>query len=149
MGRHWEDARKYGFVSAGGGKWYSQTLNQLSEGNRIWVNIPGTGYVGVGEVEETAIIAKDFKVQLDNKMIPIVNAPLKLDEKDREGFLKKYASDEEKAEYFVRVKWIKSVPIAQAVKQIGFFGNQNSVCKPKVSSWLFTVDTLKKKWGIN
>ena len=81
-------------------------------------------------------------------MVPILNAPLELNEKDKEGFLKKYANNEERAEYFVRVKWIKDVPIRQAVKQMGFFGNQNSVCKPKVASWLFTVDTLKKKWGI-
>ena len=148
MGRHWEDARQFGFFSAGGGRWYSQTLNQLSKGDRIWANIPGSGYVGVGEVEEPAIIAKDFKVKVENTMVPIVDAPLKLKEKEIEGFLKKYASDEERAEYFVRVKWIKSVPVAQAVKQMGFFGNQNSVCKPKVASWLFTIDTLKKKWGI-
>jgi len=148
MGRHWEDAMKYGFISAGGGRWYSTTLNQLSKGDRVWVNIPHTGYVGVAIVEEPAIITKHFRVQVNNKLIPIVDAPLKLSEKEREGFLKKYASDEERAEYFVRVKWIKSVPIAQAVKQIGFFGNQNSVCKPKASSWLFTVDTLKKKWGV-
>lgn len=149
MGRHWEDARRYGFISAGGGRWYNRTLEQLSEGARVWVNIPKTGYVGVGIVEETATIAKDFTVKVNNRMIPIVDAPLELNEKEREGFLKKYANDEEKAEYFVRVKWIKNVPLNQAVKQLGFFGNQNSVCKPKVSDWIFTVDTLKKKWGVD
>lgn len=149
MGRHWEDARRYGFISSGGGRWYSQTLKQLSEGARVWVNIPRTGYVGVGIVEETATIAKDFTVKINNRMIPIVDAPLELNEKEREGFLKKYANDEEKAEYFVRVRWIKNVPLNQAVKQLGFFGNQNSVCKPKVSGWIFTVDTLKKIWGVN
>jgi len=149
MGRHWEDARKYGFISAGGGRWYSQTLNQLSEEDRIWVNIPRKGYVGVGIVEEPAVIAKDFKVKVENRMIPIIDAPLKLNERDREGFLKRYADNEEKAEYFVRVEWIKTYPITQAVKQMGFFGNQNSVCKPKVSAWIFTIDTLKKKWGVS
>lgn len=149
LGRHWEDARKYGFISAGGGKWYSQTLNQLSEGDRIWVNIPGKGYVGVGTVEEPAVIAKDFKVKVVNRMIPIINAPLELNEKDKKGFLKRYADNEEQAEYFVRVEWIKTYPITQAVKQMGFFGNQNIVCKPKVSAWIFTVDTLKKKWGVS
>lgn len=29
--RDWEDARKHGFISAGGGSWYSNTLNMLSE----------------------------------------------------------------------------------------------------------------------
>ncbi|MEZ5521990.1 MAG: hypothetical protein R3F08_11030 [Dokdonella sp.] len=40
--RSWEDARKYGFISAGGGRWYSQTLRMLSPGDRVWVNIPKT-----------------------------------------------------------------------------------------------------------
>ena len=48
--RMWEDARKYGFISAGGGSWYSQTLKLLSPGDRVWVNIPKSGYVGVGKV---------------------------------------------------------------------------------------------------
>lgn len=149
MGRHWEDARRYGFVSAGGGKWYSQTLNQLSEGDRIWVNIPGTGYVGVGIVEEAAVVAKDFRVQVEGRAVPITDAPLKLNKTETEGFLRKNAADAEKAEYFVRVNWIKTFPVSQAVKQIGFFGNQNSVCRPRVSAWLYTVDTLKQKRGVS
>ena len=149
MGRHWEDARKYGFIGAGGGRWYSKTLNQLSKGARIWVNIPQTGYVGVGIVEEPAVMAKDFEVKTDKGELPITEAPLKLDEKTKADYLKKLADDEERAEYFVRVKWLHSFPIKQAVSELGFFGNQNSVCKPRSSKWLFTVDTLKKKWGVD
>ena len=149
MGRHWDDARKYGFIGAGGGRWYSQTLNQLSKGDRVWVNIPQTGYVGVGIVEEPAVMAKDFKVTTESGELPITEAPLKLDEKIKEDYLKKLADDEERAEYFVRVKWQRSFPIKQAVSELGFFGNQNSVCKPRSSKWLFTIDTLKKKWDVD
>ena len=38
--RSWKDASKYGFVSAGGGSWYTNTLSNLEIGSRIWVNIP-------------------------------------------------------------------------------------------------------------
>jgi len=148
MGRHWEDARKYGFISAGGGRWYSKTLNQLSKGDRIWVNIPQTGYVGVGVVEEPAVMAKDFMVKTENGELPITEAPLKLDEQTKKDYLRKFADDEEKAEYFVKVNWVYNSPIKQAVSELGFFGNQNSVCKPRSSKWLFTVDTLKKKWDV-
>lgn len=148
MGRHWEDARKYSFISAGGGRWYSKTLNQLSEGDRVWVNIPQTGYVGVGIVEEPAVMAKDFMVKTEKGDVRITEAPLKLNEQARKDYLIKYAEDEEKAEYFVKVKWLRQLPIKQAVSELGFFGNQNSVCKPTSSKWLFTVDTLKKKWDI-
>ncbi len=37
--RSWADAMRYGFISAGGGAWYSQTLNQLEPGARVWVKI--------------------------------------------------------------------------------------------------------------
>lgn len=68
--RSWDDARQYGFVSGGGGSWYSRTLKLLSPGDRIWVRIPQTGYVGVGRVTEAACPLKDFKVST-----PAVSAP--------------------------------------------------------------------------
>jgi hypothetical protein len=49
-GRSWEEAVKYGFLSAGGGTWFTNTLKLLKPGDRIWVKIPGDGYVGVGRV---------------------------------------------------------------------------------------------------
>jgi len=44
--QRWSDASRYGFVSASGGTWYTRTLGLLEEGDRIWVNVPGQGYVG-------------------------------------------------------------------------------------------------------
>ena len=35
--RSWADALQYGFISAGGGSCYSQTLKLLSPGDRVWV----------------------------------------------------------------------------------------------------------------
>ena len=52
------------------------------------------------------------------------------------------------AEYLVKVQWIKTVKTYEAVKELGFFGNQNSVCRPLTEKWNFTVDRLKKCWGI-
>jgi hypothetical protein len=48
--RNWEDAREHGFVSAGGGAWYTKTLQLLGPGDRVWVKVPGQGFVGVGRV---------------------------------------------------------------------------------------------------
>ncbi len=42
--------RRYGFVSAGHGDKYRKAMNNLFEGARVWAAIPGSGYVGVGEV---------------------------------------------------------------------------------------------------
>ncbi len=58
--RRWDEARRYGFISAGGGLWYTRTLKLLSPGDRVWVKIPKTGYVGVARVAEVAQSVKDF-----------------------------------------------------------------------------------------
>jgi len=144
--RQWVDAVKHGFISAGGGRWYSNTLNLLQKGNRVWVNIPGKGYVGVAEVEEPAVKVDNFEITLlDGRRVLIsdpeagVHAPNMFTNQD----------DEDLAEYLVRVKWLKTVPLAQAVKEMGFFGNQNSVCRPTATKWNHTVDRLKQVWGIN
>ncbi len=58
--RDWDDARTYGFVSAGGGAWFTRTLRQLQPGHRVFVHVPERGYVGVGRVTETATRADLF-----------------------------------------------------------------------------------------
>ena len=63
--RGWDDAAKYGFITAGGGHWYTGTLSMLSPGDRVWVNVPGKGYVGVGIVEEAVCPIDEFKVTDD------------------------------------------------------------------------------------
>ena len=56
--------------------------------------------------------------------------------------------DPTNAEYVVLVDWIKTVLESQAVKEMGFFGNQNSVCRPRDPKWVYTVERLKKIGGI-
>ena len=139
--RKWDDARKYGFISAGGGPWYTKTLNLLSPGDRVWVNIPHTGYVGVGVVTDTVQQAKDVVIDYDNALTPMRELPL-------QGKYFYSEDDPENAEYVVKVQWIKTVAASKAVKEIGFFGNQNSVCRPTAEKWVFTIERLKKCWGI-
>ena len=140
-GRSWDDARKYGFISAGGGPWYTKTLSLLSPGDRVWINIPHTGYVGVGVVTETVQQAEDMAFTYDNALTPMKELPLK-------GKYFYSEDDPESAEYVVKVQWIKTVAASKAIKEIGFFGNQNTVCRPTAEKWNFTVDRLKKCWGI-
>ena len=139
--RKWDDARKYGFISAGGGPWYTKTLSLLSPGDRVWVNIPHTGYVGVGVVIETVQQAKAIAFTYDNALTPMKKLQL-------QGKYFYSEDDPESAEYVVKVQWIKTVAASKAIKEIGFFGNQNTVCCPTAEKWNFTVDRLKKSWGI-
>lgn len=60
--RAWAEARSYGFISGGGGAWYSRTLQLLGPGDRVWVKIPDVGFVGVGRVTGKAEPASTFKL---------------------------------------------------------------------------------------
>lgn len=138
--RSWDDARKFGFISAGGGSWYSQTLKRLSHGDRVWVKIPKKGYVGVGRVTEPVQPAKEFKVGTPE------GERSALDVLKYGSRYARSADDPEKTEYFVRVEWLDAVEEEQAVNEIGLFGNQNTVCQPVVPKWRHTVERLKARF---
>lgn len=135
--RSWDDARRYGYISGGGGTWYSQTLKLLSPGDRVWVKIPQTGFVGVGEVTESVQSAKDFMVPTPEGDRPA------LDVLQHGPLYRATADDPEQAEYFVRVKWLDTVDATKAFNEVGLFGNQNTVCQPRAAKWRHTVERLK------
>ncbi len=60
--RNWDDAVRYGFVSGGGGSWYSKTLQQLFVGAHIFAFIPKTGYVGVGTMTKPRVWPANSKL---------------------------------------------------------------------------------------
>lgn len=145
-GKHrvWEEARRYGFISGGGGSWYSQTLKLLSPGDRVWVNVPKRGYVGVGRVVEGVLPLADFTVPSEGAEVPVVKV---LQHGDA---VQKVAADPERAEHFVRIEWLDTVPESSAHSEIGLFGNQNTVCQPRTPKWRHTVERLKTvfpKWN--
>ena len=140
--RQWSDAVKYGFICGGCGLFYSRTLKLLEPGARVWVNCPGKGYVGVGEVVDEAVRVDQFTVQQNGKSVPITDAPVDAPEMFHD------IDDDELAEWLVRVNWIKTVSFENAIKEKGFFGNQNTVAAPRVPKWVHTVDRLKTRFGI-
>ena len=137
--RSWNDAKRYGFVSAGGDARFVSPLRMLQPGARIWVNVPGKGYVGVGIVTAEAVRYDQFNVQEDGNWIPITEAGIETPE----------AFDAEYGQHYVGVDWIKAVELDEAVRERGLFGNQNTVAQPRVPKWNFTVERLKSLWGIS
>jgi hypothetical protein len=138
MHRNWDDMVKYGFVSGGGGRWYSRTLDLLKPGNRVFACIPGTkarGYVGVAEVIEPAVPVADFKVEVNGSWEPVLTQPLAA------PMMGEFADDPEKSEYLVRVKWLEARPRDKAVWTAGMFANQNTVCALRDP---FTLEQLRK-----
>jgi hypothetical protein len=137
------DGLQRGYIVAGGGSWYSKTLGLLELGARVWVNVPGSGYVGVGEVTQEMLPVDEFTV-LDESgnRVPVTEVS------PAAASLRRAADDPEKTDYLVGVKWLKTVDPRQAVHEKGFFGNQNSVARPRSPKWDHTVERLKARFGI-
>ena len=100
-GRSWEDARKYGFVSAYGDD--GTRLNNINVGDIIFCHIAGVGFVGIGICTSSEIPASSFTVS-DGGIIKNI---LDCDWVDIEA----RATIDTANEYFIGVKWIYTVPV--------------------------------------
>ncbi|MFI4916573.1 MAG: hypothetical protein ACIAS6_08725 [Phycisphaerales bacterium JB060] len=142
--RSWDEARRLGFVSAGGAPRFARRMRSLRPGERIWVNIPGgVGYVGVGEVTGEAVKVDEFEITTEQG-----RRRLTAQDVSTPGMFER-ADDPERAEYLAPVRWIKTVPTEQAISETGFFGNQNVVARPRDPKWEHTVQRLRKRFGVD
>lgn len=138
--RSWQDAVEFGFICGGGGAWYSKTLQLLNIGDRVWVKVPGRGFVGVGIVTGSCQPASTFTIKTADGEKPVI------DVLHRASYHVENINDPETCEYFVPVRWLDTVPLENAFQEIGLFGNQNTVCKPTTEKWRSTVERLKLKF---
>ncbi len=137
--RSWEDAVNYGFVSAGGGRWYSQTLRNLPGGARVFVNIPGAGYVGIGEVVGGAQRFDAATVEVGGVERLLSTQPLVA--------TYRHGGDEsdDVAEWVVPVQWEVTRPQTQAFWVKGMRANQNSAFRMYQQ---FTIDQVTAEFGV-
>lgn len=138
--RPWDDARKFGYVAAGGGKFYSQTMRTLPEGARVWVNVPGTGYVAVGK---TLAPARRWVEAL----VKVGEGWAKLSEQHLVGTPHPHFDDvdDDMAEWVVPIEWLDARPETEAYWQKGMFASQHSACKLRQE---FTLERLADHFGI-
>jgi len=126
-GRRWSDARKHGFVSAGGGDWYSRTFKTVPVGARVFAYIPSIGYVGAGVTTSQAVPFEKSK---------IYEFP------DLEGT---YTHSNGEPEYILPVKWIRTFEDKDGFYRRGMFASQHSACKLREEK---TLKLLYEKFGI-
>lgn len=138
--RNWDDAREYGFVSAGGGEWFSRTLRKLPLGARVFACIPGTGYVGFGTVTATATPFEKAVVSTKEGAMPLAGQPLRA--AYQHGDL---PTGEDSREFVVGVQWAETRDRSDAVWSKGMFANQNSACKLRNK---FTLDKLSEAFDL-
>lgn len=140
LGRNWDDGRKYNFVSAGGGDWFSKTLRRLPTGARIFVNIPQAGYVAVGQTTGEATPFADAMVDVGGSRVRLADQQL------NPGYEHEPRAGVDTAEYVVPVQWTVAVPKQDAYWEKGMFANQNSACKLRQE---FTLEKLRAHFGID
>lgn len=126
--RSWHDAATHGFVSAGGGEWYSRTLRNVPIGARVFARIPQTGYVGVGHTSGPATPFKDSPFAA----IPDLDAG--------------YAYADGELEWVLPVTWLRTRAADDAVDEVGLFANQNSACRLRDAK---TVALLEERFGLS
>lgn len=141
-GRSWKDALTYGFVSAGGGNWYSRSLQQLPLGARVFTHIPKSGYVGIGEVVGEPRPFNQAVVHVNGSDSLLCG--LELDG----NYVYDLKADEgqDVREWVVPVRWLKSTSRDRAFWQQGLFANQNSACKLRNE---FTITEVCSHFGVN
>jgi hypothetical protein len=137
--RQWVDGMKYGFVSGGGAKWFSQTLKNLPVGARVFVHIPKTGYVGVGTVTGEAQRFDQARVNIDGIAMPLRDLEL--------VGTYRHEDDEadDAAEWAVPIEWIHAVPKEQAIWKNGMFANQNTAAKLRQQ---FTIEQVTEAFNL-
>lgn len=118
--RTWEDNLNFGYIGAGQGTRYSNALKRLNIGDKIFAYMKGFGYVGFGEIQNKAIMIKDFLTD-DGKLL--LDCELK-SERPSDNH-----DNEELSEYVVKIRWLKTFPTKKAKTFPGIFANQNVVCK--------------------
>lgn len=144
--RSWEDGRRYGFVSAGGGRWYSDSLHNLPVGARVNVHIPKRGYVAVGTVLREATRFDDAMVEVDGQWVRLRDQELNAPYRHSPEGVNENGNDSDDDEYVVPVKWTIAVPQSDAFWVKGMFANQNSACKLRQE---FTLDRLGEHFGLD
>ncbi|MBO3725061.1 DUF262 domain-containing protein [Actinomyces bowdenii] len=137
--RRWADAMRFGFVSGGGGAWYSRTLRRLPVGARVFVCVPGRGYVGVGTVEGEARRFDEAVVDCDGAGRLLQDLPLE------GGYCHEGDESDDLAEWVVPVRWEHAVALSEAVWRPGMFANQNTATRLRHQ---VTVETVLHAFGL-
>lgn len=108
-------------------------------GARVWVNLPGNGFVAVGRTLAPAARFDDAMVHLDGGWVRLADQPLTGTYRHAE------VEDDDHAEWVVAVEWVDARPETQAYWEKGMFASQHSACKLRQE---FTLELLEQHFGI-
>src|SRR5690606_31084645 len=124
--------------SAGQDRKWSDPIKTLEIGDIVTAYLKGHGYVGIGKVEEKAVRVNEFRI--NNKLLNQFDIQTK----------RIYDNcDNEKTEFPVKVRWIKSVGRKNAKwkSNSGLFSTQ--LIKASLQGQPTTIDFLESEFDVN
>lgn len=133
--RPWEDMRRHGFISASGGKWYTDGLSRLSVGDEVFYYQVNNGYLGYGIVTTERQAADEFMLADGRVLTQALPKP----------YLTDFSDDPDRRAYAVGIDWKKTFDRTNAKTFQGIFANQNTACKLYSQE---TVDFLTEAFGL-
>lgn len=135
--RNWKDCKKYGFLTAGQHRKYSDPIRSLVKGDIVAAYLKGFGYVGIGRVKKQAVRVNDFKIE--GKLLNTL-------ELNAVGYYNN--CDNENSEFPVEVEWIKSVDRKDAKwkSKNGLFSSQ--LIKASLQGQPKTMEFLEQEFNI-
>ena len=116
----WDDCVRYGCISAGGGRKYRDAIKKLKPGDIVYAYITQSGYVGYGEVIESAVPARDF----------VTEGTLLLEQDLITSGYEVHRDDNlEITDWVVRIEWFKFYKREQGRFFPGAFVHRGTLCK--------------------
>ena len=137
--RNWDDYRKYGYISAGWGARYRDTMSGFHLGDVVVAYLKGHGYVGIGRIKETAKMIRD--VRIDGARL--LDLPLIATDADHD------CDDADESEYVCLVKWIKRVPREKAKWKAGAGLFTTPMIRASLDGQPKTVRFLEREFGVS
>ena len=114
--REWEDMRRFGFITAGGDRVYSDPIKTFQVGDVVCAFSSRSGYVGIGKILEKAVPYRKFRF----KGKSLAQCGIELD-------IGHDSHDHDKCEWLCSVKWKKTLPKNRAKWEAksGLFAKQS------------------------
>jgi hypothetical protein len=136
--RCWDDSMRFGFLSAGQQRKYSEQLEGLQPGDITVAYLNGHGYVGVGIVEDGPVRVRDFRWRGK----PLKQCGLK------QPNIYDNSDDVDRSEYPVKVRWKKTVSADHAkwAPRKGLFTTR--LVRASLANQTKTLRFLESEFGI-
>lgn len=134
--RNWEDYVKLGFISAGWGAKYRDTMCAFNEGDLFVAYLKGCGFVGIGRILKRAKMIRDVRINR-RPLLDLVSSPSANHDCD----------DVDNSEYVCLVKWLKRVRREKAIWRAGLY--TTPLVRASLDGQPDTVKFIEQEFGIS